>query len=417
MPAPRCKRSRESGGGPKAPCEARVRTSPAPSAGALRNQPGLPTTESAADIAASRRPANPAALRKPANPAAGLIRRVVGAVVFATATVTLLLAVPPLRGVADRIGTMDAGWVVVAVVLEVGSCVGYVVIFRRFFDQVPSGQARELAWTEEASGALLPTGGVGALAIGGWLLRQSGMSTRQIVERSSALFFFTSAANVAALVGGGAILATRAAGGTDTLVLAGVPIFVGAVSTVVTLSLPVLIRRTPGRRWPIWLVDMAAGIDGAVQALIHPSWRLLGAVAYLGLDIAALGAAFAAAGHAIPVDVLVLGYIIGYIANMLPVPGGFGVLEAGLAGTLILYGAPATQAAAAVVVYHAIAFWVPSIGGLIGYARLRRRPAVVELERPESPAGDEQRDLEAEPSDRVGPRQIAASPAARRIAA
>jgi uncharacterized membrane protein YbhN (UPF0104 family) len=94
-------------------------------------------------------------------------------------------------------------------------------------------------------------------------------------------------------------------------------------------------------------------------------------VAYLGCDIAALGAAFAATGHAVPVDVLILGYIIGYIANMLPVPGGFGILEAGLAGTLILYGAPATPAAAAVIVYHAIAFWVPSVGGLIGYARLR----------------------------------------------
>ena len=115
-----------------------------------------------------------------------------------------------------------------------------------------------------------------------------------------------------------------------------------------------------------------AGIDGAVHALLHPNWRLTGAVGYLGFDIAALGAAFAATGRTIPVDALVLGYIIGYIANMLPVPGGFGILEAGLAGTLILYGAPATQATAAVIVYHAIAFWVPSLGGLIGYARLRR---------------------------------------------
>jgi hypothetical protein len=130
----------------------------------------------------------------------------------------------------------------------------------------------------------------------------------------------------------------------------------------------------PRRHWPTWLVDTAAGIDGAVDALVHPNWRLIGAIAYLGCDIAALGAAFAATGRAIPVDVLVLGYIIGYIANMLPVPGGFGILEAGLAGTLILYGAPATQAAAAVIVYHAIAFWVPSLGGLLGYARLRNRP-------------------------------------------
>jgi uncharacterized protein (TIRG00374 family) len=102
---------------------------------------------------------------------------------------------------------------------------------------------------------------------------------------------------------------------------------------------------------------------------------MLGAVGYLAFDIAALGALFAATGHPIPIDALVLGYIIGYLANMLPVPGGFGVLEGGLAGMLIAYGAPATQAAAAVVVYHAIAFWIPSLGGLLGYAFLRRRTA------------------------------------------
>jgi uncharacterized membrane protein YbhN (UPF0104 family) len=307
--------------------------------------------------------------------AASIRRRLVVAVVLATATVTLLLAVPPLRGVARQIDAMDPAWVLAAVALEVASCAGYVVIFRRFFDQVPAGLARELAWTEEASGALLPTGGVGALAIGGWLLRQAGMSTRQIVERSSALFFLTSAANVAALVGGGAMLATGALGGTDTLVLAGVPILLGVGSTAVTLAVPAVLKRTPRRGWSRWLIDTAAGIEAAAHALVHPDWRVTGAVAYLACDIAALGAAFLATGHSIPIDVLVLGYVIGYIANMLPVPGGFGALEAGLAGTLILYGAPAKQAAAAVVVYHAIAFWVPSLGGLIGYARLRRRPA------------------------------------------
>ena len=310
-----------------------------------------------------------------AAPAAATIRRrLLIALVLATATVTLVLAVPPLRGTAHQIDAMNPIWVVAAVAFEFGSCVGYVVIFRRFFDQVPPGPARELAWTEEASGALLPTGGVGALAIGGWLLLQAGMSTRQIVERSSALFFFTSAANVAALVGGGAMLASGKMGGTDTVALAGVPVLVGAAATGVTLAVPIFVRRMPGRFRPAWLVDTAAGIDGALHALLHPDWRVAGAVAYLACDIAALGAAFAATGHAIPVDVLVLGYVIGYIANTLPVPGGFGALEAGLAGALILYGAPATQAAAAVIVYHAIAFWVPSLGGLIGYSRLRRRP-------------------------------------------
>jgi len=310
--------------------------------------------------------------RPTGNPGASVRRRLVSALVLATATITLVLAVPPLRATARQIAAMHPAWVVMAVVLEVASCAGYVVVFRWFFDEVPPGPARDLAWTEEASGALLPTGGLGALAIGGWLLRQAGMSTRQIIERSSALFFFTSGANVAALVGAGTMLATGGAGGHKPLALAGIPILIGLAATGVTLSLPVVVRRMSRRRSPTWLVDTVAGIEGAVHAVLHPNWRVLGAVAYLGCDIAALGAAFAATGHAIPVDALILGYLIGYLANMLPVPGGFGILEAGLAGTLILYGAPATQAAAAVIVYHAIAFWVPSLGGLIGYARLRR---------------------------------------------
>ena len=298
-----------------------------------------------------------------------------GAVVLATATVTVLLAVPPLRGVAHQISDMSLGWIAAALALEVASCAAYVVIFRLFFAAVPAGLARQLAWTEEASGALLPTGGLGALAIGGWLLRQAGMSTRRIVESSSALFFLTSGMNVAALVLGGVMLSSDAFGGHDTLLLAGAPIALGVGSTCVTLAVALVVRRAPHRRWPRWLIDVCAGIETARHTLLAPNWRMLGAVGYLGFDIAALGALFAATGHPIPIDALVLGYIVGYLANLLPVPGGFGVLEGGLAGMLIAYGAPATQAAAAVVVYHAIAFWIPSLGGLIGYAFLRRREA------------------------------------------
>jgi uncharacterized membrane protein YbhN (UPF0104 family) len=312
-------------------------------------------------------------------PAAAMVtirRRLAGAVVLATATATIVLAVPPLRGVARQIGHMEPAWVALAAAAEIASCLGYVVIFRLFFDAVPAGIARELAWTEEASGALLPTGGVGALAIGGWMLRRAGMSTRTIIERSSALFFLTSGVNVAALVGGGVMLSTGVLGGRETVLLVGLPIGLGVISTLATLAVPVVLRRAPQRAWPPWLVDLAAGIDGARHALLRPHWRLLGAIGYLGFDIAALGALFVATGHAVPVDALVLGYMIGYLANMLPIPGGFGVLEAGLAGTLIAYGAPATRAAAAVIVYHAIAFWIPSLGGLIGYASLRRRTAL-----------------------------------------
>jgi uncharacterized membrane protein YbhN (UPF0104 family) len=292
---------------------------------------------------------------------------------LSVAIVTLLLAVPGLQGVGRQIAHMQLGWVVAAIVLELGSCLGFVVIFRLFFDELPAGTARELAWTEQGSGALLPGGGVGALAIGGWLMRRAGMSTRSIIDRSSALFFLTSAVNVAALVGAAALFAAHGATGSYELLRAGLPILGGLAATVAVLAIPVVVSRSPERAWPSWLVDLADGITRARRALRRPSWRLLGALGYLGFDIAALGAAFAAAGRPVAAVPLVLAYLIGYLANLIPIPGGFGVLEGGLAATLIAYGAPATQAAAAVIVYHAIAFWIPSLGGLAGYARLRRR--------------------------------------------
>jgi uncharacterized membrane protein YbhN (UPF0104 family) len=194
-----------------------------------------------------------------------------------------------------------------------------------------------------------------------------------VIERSSALFFLTSAVNVAALVAGGALLALGVFAGPRDLVLSGIPVVGGLVVTGAVLLVPVLMRRASGRRGKAWLVDLVDGIDGARRSLVRPSWRVIGAFGYLGCDIAALGATFAASGHPLPVAPLVLGYLIGYLANLIPIPGGFGVLEGGLAGALVAYGAPPAQAAAAVIVYHVISFWIPSLGGLLGCALLSRR--------------------------------------------
>jgi Lysylphosphatidylglycerol synthase TM region len=105
----------------------------------------------------------------------------------------------------------------------------------------------------------------------------------------------------------------------------------------------------------------------------RPNWRLLGSLGYLWFDIAVLWLLLRGLGEAPSVPALVLAYTIGYIANMLPIPGGIGVLDAGLAGALALYGIAPAHAAAAVLVYHAIALWVPGVGGLVGYVRVRPR--------------------------------------------
>jgi uncharacterized membrane protein YbhN (UPF0104 family) len=223
------------------------------------------------------------------------------------------------------------------------------------------------------SGALVPGGGVGALAVGGWLLHRAGMSTKRIVERSSGLFFLTSATNVVFLFGAGVALALGVDGPHDFL-REGLPATAAVAVTAAVLALPRLTRRAalqPRGRAAL-LQELVAGIGVAERALLQPSWRLLGALGYLGFDIGVLWATFKAVGYTPAVAPLILAYIVGYLADLIPVPGGIGVLEGGLAGALVVYGAPATQAAAAVLVYHAVAFWIPSLGGLLAYSMLRR---------------------------------------------
>jgi uncharacterized membrane protein YbhN (UPF0104 family) len=304
---------------------------------------------------------------------AGSRRRLITLLVLILAGTTVLLAVPDLHPVIRQILHMNPALVAGAVALELASCFSFVVIFRLFFDPVPRTVAREMAWTQMGSGALLPGGGVGSLAVGAWLLHLAGMPTRQIVQRSSGLFFLTSAINVLTLATAGLLLWLGVAHGPHDVLRAGLPILAAAASALVLVA-PRLTRRI-SRDHPraAWLHDIGKGIPDARRALVRPSWRLLGAVGYLLFDIAVLWMTFGAVGPLPPLAPVVLAYLIGYLANAIPIPGGIGVLDAGLVGALALYGVPVLHAAAAVLVYHAIAFWVPTVGGTIAYLPLRRR--------------------------------------------
>ncbi|MDQ6835483.1 MAG: flippase-like domain-containing protein [Actinomycetota bacterium] len=304
------------------------------------------------------------------------LRRLLTVLVLAICTGTVLLAVPDLRPVVREIAEMNPALVVAAVALELASCLSFVVIFRLFFRPVPSAMAREMAWAQMGSGALLPGGGVGSLAAGGWLLHLAGMPTSQILRRSSGLFFLTSAINVIALGVGGLFLLLGIGGGPHDVLRAGVPAGAAAAVLVVVVALARGTRHVSGRRLgAAWLDDIGAGIPAARDALLRPSWRLLGAVGYLLFDIAVLWTTLAAVGPAAPVASLVVAYLAGYLLNVLPIPGGVGVLDAGLVGALAAYGLPLSQAAAAVLIYHAVAFWIPALGGMLAYARLRPRLA------------------------------------------
>ena len=73
-----------------------------------------------------------------------------------------------------------------------------------------------------------------------------------------------------------------------------------------------------------------------------------------------------------PLATIVLAYQIGYLSNLIPIPGGIGVLDGSVVGMFVLYGTSATLATAATVVYHAIALWIPAMWGTAAFVILRR---------------------------------------------
>jgi hypothetical protein len=108
-----------------------------------------------------------------------------------------------------------------------------------FFDRFPGRLARQLAWTVLASGVLLPGGGAGGLAIGGWLVHLAGAPKRWIVRRSGGLFFVTSAVNTAALVSSGLVL-FAGVGGPSGLVTVVLPTVLALGLMLPLASLPAI---------------------------------------------------------------------------------------------------------------------------------------------------------------------------------
>jgi len=111
-----------------------------------------------------------------------------------------------------------------------------------------------------------------------------------------------------------------------------------------------------------------------LRAIQRPDWRLaIGAPAFLLCDIAVLWVTIHAVGYDVPVAPLLLAYLIGYLSNTVPIPGGVGVLDGGLAAALLLYHVPAPAAVGGVLLYHALALWIPALSGTVGFVGAQRQ--------------------------------------------
>jgi uncharacterized protein (TIRG00374 family) len=113
---------------------------------------------------------------------------------------------------------------------------------------------------------------------------------------------------------------------------------------------------------------LRAGVADARLLVLAGNWKLIGAVGYYAFDNAVLWAAFHAYGRTPPFGVIVIGYVIGSLGAALPTPAGLGPAEGGLIGALVLLGAPAGPAAAAVLLYRAISLSCSLVPGALAWA-------------------------------------------------
>ena len=91
------------------------------------------------------------------------------------------------------------------------------------------------------------------------------------------------------------------------------------------------------------------------------------------LSAITLGCCVLAVGHSLPfVDLIAINVVVALFAGLMPVPGGIGVTEAALAGSLTLAGLPEGEALAAALLYRAVTFYLPPLWGVVALRWLTR---------------------------------------------
>ena len=326
-----------------------------------------------------------------------LVRRALTVLALILVLVLVAALAPGLGEVRRHITEADPAWLAAAVAFEGLSCVSYVLMFRPIFCARMSWRTTwEIAWSELGVGSLVPASGAGGLALGAWILNRGGMPAERIARRSVAFFLVKSSVNFVAVAVIGTLLAVGLLGPELSLLLTALPAVLSAAVIALVLAMPLIgPGRDPGpdagRLRRATAAARRALIDGSREAVrVVRSGNvavIAGAIGYWAWDNAVLWATFKAFGADVPLTVILMGYLIGQLGGLLPLPGGVGGIDGGLIGTLIVYGAPAGATVAAVLVYRLILFWLPLIGGAIAFLALRR--ALDQAERPDicAPAG------------------------------
>lgn len=322
-------------------------------------------------------------------------RNLVFAMLFLAAALTgLYFLIPKFAGLNQTWGQISRGnplWLALAAGLEFLSVASYAVLFRTVFargmPRIGWRASVEIPLAGIAAIRLLAAAGAGGVAVTVWALRRAGMSSRTIACRISANYAIQYSIYLAAIIVCGLGLWTGVFAGQGPTALTLIPAILSAAALVLGAAMGLVPRdferrlehlsRRSGRigrlatRFATLPATLGSGVRTALDLIRGRHWGLLGALGYWGFDIAVLGASFRAFGTVVPVAVLIMGYFLGTLGSLLPLPGGIGGVEGGMIGAFAAFGVPAGRAVIAVLAYRAISFWLPTLPGIGGYVTLR----------------------------------------------
>ena len=326
-------------------------------------------------------------------------RSLVIGVLFVVSAIAFLYFVLPqltdLKDSGERVGEGNKWWLAAALVFTLGSFGGYVMMFQGVFVRAASRvdwrASYQITMAGLAATRLFAAGGAGGIALTAWALRRSGMPRRKVADKTLAFLILTYAVYMAALVVCGFGLYLDLMPGPAPFAITVVPALAALIVIALALGLsrvpPDLQRRLEGfarrggrlARIAQRLANAPAAFSaGMREAMCHVRERdpaLLGAVAYWGCNIAVLWACFHAFGEPPALGVIIMGYFVGFLGNLLPLPGGIGGVDGGMIGAFAAFGVPISLVVPAVLAYRIFTFWLPTIPGAIAYFQLRRTVA------------------------------------------
>jgi uncharacterized protein (TIRG00374 family) len=306
----------------------------------------------------------------------------------------LYFVIPKLAGLNQTWGQIKHGdpvLLALAAVLEMASVAGYATLFWTVFgrgvQRIDWRASVEIPLAGIAAIRLLSAAGAGGVAVTVWALRRAGMSGPVIACRMVCCYVVQYSIYLGALVICGIGLGVGILPGGGPFSVTIVPAIIAAAGIALVASMAFVpgdftrrleaLSTRSGRigRWATRLATapetVGSGVRTAISLIRERRWGLLGAVGYWGFDIAVLGLSFHAFGGSVSVAVLIMGYFLGTLGSLLPIPGGIGGVEGGMIGAFAALGVPGGKAVVAVLAYRAISFWLPTLPGIAGYVRLR----------------------------------------------